>query len=186
MNNKYTEIELKFPLLNPKELIQKLNKIAKPEQQNIFQKDIYFVPAHRNFLAKKKVNEWLRIRETKDKITLNYKNWYPDGLHCKEFETKIEDITALKKIFESLDFKEIVVVEKMRNIWIYKEVEIAIDDVKGLGSFIELEAKSNLDFEEAKKLLYDILKELKAETGEQDFRGYPYRLLEKNGYKFAG
>jgi len=179
MNNEYTEVELKFPLLNAKDLIQRLNKIAKSKQQNVFQKDIYFVPAHRNFLAKEKVNEWLRIRETSDKITLNYKNWYPDGIHCKEFETKIEDVTALKKIFETLDFKEIVVVEKLRSVWTYKGVEIAIDDVKDLGSFIELEVENDLDFEEAKKLLYDILKELKAETGEQDFKGYPYLLLKK-------
>lgn len=182
--NKYVEVELKFPLLNPKELIQRLNEIAKPKQQNIFQRDTYYIPAHRNFLAKKKVNEWLRIRETKNKITLTYKNYYPDGIHCKEFETKIEDITALKNIFESLDFKEIVVVEKIRSTWIFKEVEIAIDEVKGLGFFVELESKSNLDFEDAKKLLYKILKELKAETGAQDFRGYPYMLLKKKGYKF--
>lgn len=179
MNNKQTEIELKFPLLNPEELIQRLNKIAKPEQQNLFQKDTYFVPAHRNFLAKEKVNEWLRIRETKNKITLNYKNWYPDGIHCKEFETNIEDVVALKKIFESLDFKEIVVVEKLRSIWIYKGVEIAIDEVKDLGSFIELESKIDLDFEDVKKLLYSMLEELKVEVGAQDFRGYPYMLIKK-------
>jgi len=184
MNNKYIEVELKFPLLNPEQLIQKLNKIAKSKQQKIFQKDTYYIPAHRNFLAKEKVIEWLRIRETNDKITLNYKNWYPDGLHCKEFETKIEDITALKNIFESLDFKEIVVVEKIRSTWILKEVEIAIDEVKGLGFFVELESKSNLDFEDAKKLLYKILEQLKAETGTQDFLGYPYMLLDKKGYKF--
>lgn len=181
MKNKYTEVELTFPLLNAKDLIQRLNKIAKSKQQNIFQKDIYFVPAHRNFLAKERVSEWLRIRETKDKITLNYKDWYPDGIHCKEFETKIEDVTALKKIFESLDFKEIVDVEKVRSVWTYKGVEIAIDEVKDLGLFIELEVENDLDFEDAKKLLYDILKELNAETGEQDFIGYAYRLLKKKG-----
>ena len=181
MGNKYTEIEMKFPLSNPKEMIQRLNKIAKLKLEDVFQKDTYFIPAHRNFLDKKKISEWLRIRETDGKITLNYKNWYPDGFHCDEFETIIEDVTALKKIFESLDFKEIMIVEKTRNAWIYKEVEIVIDEVKDLGFFIELEAKTNLELEKAKKLLYETLKELKAETGEQDFKGYPWRLLEKKG-----
>ncbi len=184
-DNRHVECELKFPLKNVEELVEKLNKIAKPEQQNIFQKDTYYVPAHRNFLAKKKINEWLRIRETNGGITLNYKNWYPDGIHCKEFETKIGDVNALKKIFESLNFKEIVVVEKTRSIWTYKNVEIAIDNVKDLGFFIELEAKNDFkDIDEAKKVLYDTLKELKAEIGKQDFRGYPFRILEKKGFKF--
>lgn len=184
MEKKYTEVELKFPLLNSKELVEKLNKIAKPTKQEIFQKDTYYVPAHRNFLDQKKVTEWLRIRETKNKITLNYKNWY-GKVHCDEFETIIEDIFALKKIFESLDFKEIVTVEKTRSVWLYKNVEISIDDVKGLGSHIELEASVDLDVEQAKTLLYNILKDIGAQTGEQDFRGYPHRLLEKTGYKFS-
>jgi len=181
MNNKYTEVELRFPLLNPEQLIQRLNKIAKPQKQKVFQKDIYFVPVHRNFLDREYVNEWLRIRETKNRTTLNYKNWYPDKICCDEFETEIEDIIALKKIFESLNFKEIVVVEKLRSAWIYKEVEIVIDEIKGLGFFVELESKSNLEFEEAKKLLYDVLKELEAETGLQELGGYAFLLLKKKG-----
>ena len=55
--NKYTEIEMKFPLLNPEELIQKLNKIAKIKEQNLSQKDIYYIPAHRNFITAKKIRE---------------------------------------------------------------------------------------------------------------------------------
>lgn len=179
MKNRYTEIELKFSLFNTKELIKKLNKITKPKQKNIFQKDTYYVPAHRNFLAKKKLNEWLRIRETKYKATLNYKNWYPGGFHCKEFETVVEDVNALKKILKILDFKEIVTVEKIRNAWMYKGVEIAVDKVNGLGSFIELETKININVIEAKKLVHKILKELKVKIGAQDFLGYPCRLLEK-------
>jgi adenylate cyclase class 2 len=190
INSRCVEVELKFPLKNARELIQELNKIAKLKQQNIFQKDTYYVPAHRDFLAKKYPYEWLRIRETKQSVTLNYKHWYPENskeaYHCDEFETKIEDVTALKKIFERLNFKEIITVEKTRSVWMYKNVEIAIDDVKDMGFFIELEAKNDFkDVDEAKKVLYDALKKLGAETGKQDFRGYPYRMLEKKGFRFG-
>ena len=54
--------------------------------------------------------------------------------------------------------------------------------MKELGSFIEIEAKGNFaSIEEAKKHLYEILKELSAEVGEQDFEGYPYKLMKQNG-----
>ncbi len=187
--NRHVEFELKFPLKNVEELVKKLNKIAKQRQQNAHQKDTYYVPVHRDFLAKKYPSEWLRIRETNRGVTLNYKHWYPEDekerYYCDEFETKIGDANSLKKIFESLDFKEIVIVEKTRSTWIYKNVEIAIDNVKDLGFFIELEAKNGFkDIDGVKKLLYDTLKELKAEIGEQDFRGYPYRMLEKKGFRF--
>ncbi|MDP2946613.1 MAG: CYTH domain-containing protein, partial [Nanoarchaeota archaeon] len=81
-----------------------------------------------------------------------------------------------------LNFKELISVEKNRNVWNYKDTEIAIDEVKELGSFIEIEAKGNFtNIEEVKKHLYEILKEIGAEVGEQDFEGYPYLLLKKKG-----
>jgi len=183
---KHIEVELKFPLLNPGELIEKLKLIATLQKEKVFQKDSYYIPLHRNFLDKKPVSEWLRLRETKTNFSLNYKNWHnADGektISCDEFETKIENLSAIKKMFENLNFKHIVIVEKTRDIWHYKGAEIAIDDVKDLGFFIEIEAKGDFDnIENAKKHLYEILKELCANVGEQDFEGYPYKLLKLNG-----
>jgi adenylate cyclase, class 2 len=186
MDNQHTEVELKFPLLNQKELIEKLNSIAKIVSRGEFQKDIYYTPAHRNFLAKKPISEWLRLRESKKGHSLNYKKWHNENgnksVSCDEFETKLENIGAAKQLFENLNFKELVAVEKNRSVWNYKNTEIAVDEVKELGNFIEIEARGNFaDIEEAKKHLYLILKEIWAEVGEQDFEGYPYLLLKKKG-----
>jgi len=185
-NLKNIEVELKFPLLNHKEIIEKLKSIAKLEKERDFQKDIYFNPAHRDFLSKKPVSEWLRLRESKKGFSLNYKKWHnEDGtktVSCDEFETKIENLEALKKLFGNLNFKELISVEKNRSIWNYKDTEIAIDEVKELGTFIEIEARGNFaNIEEAKKHLYEVLKELGTEVGEQDFEGYPYLLLKQKG-----
>ena len=80
-----------------------------------------------------------------------------------------------------LDFKELVVLEKSRSSWNYKNVEISVDEVTGLGYFIELEAKNFNSIEEAKEHLYNILNELNIRIGEQHFKGYPHPLLEKKG-----
>lgn len=178
---KNVEVELKFPLYNYEELMQKLNSIAEGKEE--YQKDVYYTPKHRNFLEKKTISEWLRIREESNKFILTYKNWHNDknrAVSCDEFETQVEKLSSLKKIFENLNFKEIIVVEKIRSIWEYSGVLIAIDKVKDLGYFIELEAKGDFkNIEEAKKHLYSVLEELNAEVGSQDFKGYPYLLLEK-------
>lgn len=185
-NPKHIEIELKFPLLNHKELIEKLNFIANVEREREFQKDIYFNPPHKDFSSKNPVSEWLRLRESKKGFSLNYKKWHNENgkkaISCDEFQTKIDDIKAFKKILENLKFRKLVSVEKIRNIWSYKSTEIAIDEVKYLGNFIEIEAKGNFsDIEQAKKHLYKVLQELEAKIGEQDFQGYPYLLLKKKG-----
>jgi adenylate cyclase class 2 len=179
------EIELKFPLLNCQELIKKLNLIAKFEEEGKYQKDTYYVPEHRNFLERKPVSEWLRIRESKKGSNLNYKKWHNEKdktVSCDEFEIEIADANGLKKIFQSLDFREIVVVEKTRNTWGYKDTTIAVDEVKNLGNFIEIEAKGKFpSVTSAKQHLYSVLKEIGVEVGEQDFEGYPYLLLKKKG-----
>ena len=184
------EIELKFPLKNPEKVIEFLNSNANQNKKDISQKDIYYNAPHRNFVKVKYPYEWLRIRETKKGFSLDYKHFHPENVkvtdYCDEFETKIENVESLKKIFLNLDFKELICVDKTRSTWNYKDVEIAIDEVKGLGSFIELELKKEVENpKEGKEYLYSILKELYADVGEEDLRGYPFKLLENKGYKFG-
>ncbi len=181
-----TEVELTFPLLNPTELAARLGELAKPEKRSEYQKDTYYVPSHRDFLKSRPISEWLRVRETVHGAVLNYKFWHnqrnQQAVSCDEFETAVKDVEAIKNILRRLDFREIVVVEKRRSTWMYKDVEIAIDEVTDLGSYIELEAKGQFaSVEDAKKRLYDMLKAIGARVGEQDYRGYPHLLLEKKG-----
>lgn len=190
MANKDIEIEIKFPLHNPEEVVGFLNKNAKLISKDVFQKDTYFTPVHRNFINKAYPFEWLRLRETAKGSSLDYKHFYPENAkktdYCDEFQTGVSDVDSLKKIAENLDFKEIIIVDKKRSLWLFKDVEIAIDDVKGLGSFIELEARKEYkDPKDGKRYLYELLGRLKAKVGEEDLRGYPFRVLEKQGHKFG-
>ncbi|MBS3076105.1 class IV adenylate cyclase [Candidatus Pacearchaeota archaeon] len=179
------EIELKFFLENPEKTIQALNEKAEPIKED-YQKDIYYLPVHRNFIEKKPVSEWLRIREAKNKSSINYKRWHNDkanAISCDEFETSIENIEHLKNILNRLDFKELIIVEKIRKNWKYKNTIISIDKITGLGHFIEIEIEKHEfeKIEKAKKYLYEILGELNLKLGKQDFEGYPYLLLKKKG-----
>lgn len=185
-NLKNIEVELKFPLCNHEELIKQLNSIAESKREEDQQRDTYYIPPHKNFLEKKPISEWLRIRETKNKSTINYKNWHNSedkkAVSCDEFETSLKDAAALKNIFKNLDFKEIIVVAKSRKTWIYKNTKISVDNVVGLGYFVEIETAGNFaDANEAKKHLYSILSGLNAKLGHQDFKGYPYQILKKKG-----
>lgn len=184
---KDVEIELRFPLKNPEEFINELNSKAEPDKKEIFQKDTYYVPAHRNFLDNKWPYEWLRLRETSMGASLDYKYFHRENAekaadYCDEFQTKIESADALRKIFTNLNFKEVIIVEKSRSTWNYKDVEIAVDNIKDLGFYIELELKKDFqDAKEAKQYLFSVLSELNAEVGEEDLKGYPYAILKKTG-----
>ena len=190
MTNKDIEIELKFPLLNADEVIKFLNVNGKAEKKGVYQKDTYYTPKHRDFISYEYPYEWLRLRESAKGASLDYKHFHPEGVkktdYCDEFQTEISDISSFKKILKSLDFKEIVVVEKNRDTWMYKDAEIAIDNVNNLGRFIELELKKQVEeAKEGKDYLHKLLRELNAKVGEEDLRGYPFRILEKEGYMFG-
>ena len=139
---KRIEIEAKFELLNDKQLLERLekNSEAKLVEENEIQKDTYFTPNDRNFLDKRPVSEWLRTREEKGKYSITYKNWAKeDGenakFKCREVETSVDDIDAIREIFDVLKVKELVVVEKTRTSYLYKDIIISIDTVDKLRKF---------------------------------------------------
>lgn len=182
---KNQEVEVKYPLYNKEIVLDKIKQMhLNHNVENEIQNDSYYVPAHRNFLEPDIVSEWLRIRKTNKGCTLNFKQWLPIGAqiqnYCNEYQTEVGDEFALKKIFELLDFKEIVTVNKVRNSWIYDDVEISVDEVENLGIFIELEALHRVE-EEKILLMQDkfnmVLQSIGAEVGERDHRGYPYMFI---------
>lgn len=149
------------------------------------QKDTYFVPIDDNYLEEKFPYKWLSIRERGENKILNFKHFYPEGeekhLYGKEYEVKIDNIDNLVLIFDELKIKNIVTVEKSRIIYQYEDLyEITIDNVVGLGYFMEVEALKELGTpEETKCLLIEFVKSLGIEQLNIDYRGYPFLLLNK-------
>lgn len=188
MNN--TEIEIQVNIENSKPLIDFLEKEGefKSEKHQI---DEYFSPAHRNFIGVRPVKEWLRLRDSGGKYSINYKNWYFDdegkSHHCDEYETKVEDLDQIKKILNVLNFKSIVTVDKLRKIWIYKDYEISVDSVKGLGDFVEIEyigKEEKVDPKKITKEMINFLKDIGCGKIKRNYVGYPFQLLFPEEVKY--
>lgn len=143
------------------------------------QKDTYYQPSHRKFI-KTNINEWLRIGERGNKKILNYKNWYDN--YCDEYEVEIDNLENLKKIFKVLGLEKIAVVDKLRKTYKYlNKYEVALDYVRELGYFIEIEVKKyDKEIPEEYDLLLKIAKDLHLNLDNLDKRGYPYYLINKN------
>ena len=182
------EIEIKFPLKNVEQVASFLNNSAEKKTDKATQVDTYFTPAHKNFLEPNYPFQWLRVREINEAVILNYKHFYPENEkktdYCDEFEVNMDKPT-IKNILERLEFKKLVEVKKERVSWMYKGVEVSIDRIKELGEFIELEITTHFDDPKtAKEHLYKLVEEIGAMVGEEDYRGYPFMLLKKQGYDF--
>ncbi len=182
------EVEIKLKINSfeeVKKILPKLGKLVKV----IKQVDEYYIPYHRNFFAQKPHPiEWLRIRTNPDKTIFEYDksiNKKADGEQecANEYETGISQPGEFRKILGFLNFKKVVTIEKLREYWNCGDFEIALDNVKELGLFIEVEAKGSFEnTKKAKEGCLNFLKKLGFKNCEeaQIKKGYPVLLLEKN------
>ena len=177
------EIEIQVNIENSKPLMDFLEKNSEFVSEE-HQTDEYFSPAHRNFIEDRPVKEWLRLRDSDGKYSINYKNWYFDkkgkSNHCDEYETRLENLNQVRKILGILNFRPLVRVDKLRKIWKYKDYEIAVDSVKDLGDFVEIEyigKNENIRPEIITQEMIDLLKEINCGKIKRNYVGYPFQLL---------
>lgn len=57
----------------------------------------------------------------------------------KEIETGVEDADAFSQIMESIGFKPVIPVKKTRVSLVKGNITVCVDDVAGLGGFLEVE-----------------------------------------------
>lgn len=190
MANNNQEIEIQVNIENSATLLGflKLKGVFKHEACQI---DKYFSPTENSFLATRPVSRWLRLRQTDRGCSFNYKNWYFDkegkSNYCDEFETKIEDINTTEKILEALGFNNIAIVDKLRKIWTFGDYEIAIDSVKGLGDFVEIEyigSDNKIDPKKVTDGMIKFLKEIGVGKITRNYVGYPFIMLFPDEVKY--
>lgn len=185
------EIEIQANIENVIPLSEFLENKGAFKYEN-HQIDEYFTPAHRDFVETHPVKEWLRLRNSDGKYSLNYKNWYYDEngksmSYCEEREIKIDDIFKLKDILDFLNFKSLVVVDKIRKVRKFKDYEIAVDKVEDLGDFVEIEYIGSANGAEPTQIIAEMkafLKNLNCGKIILNTVGYPYQLLFPSKVKY--
>ncbi|MGP8323574.1 MAG: class IV adenylate cyclase [Methanosarcinaceae archaeon] len=125
----------------------------------------------------------LRVRDSDGKYRLTYKGPKKDDVTTsrEEIEIGIESASEMIKILGELGFYEIGKVKKLRKTYLLEDLVITLDDVMGLGEFIEVEGKASNDreFKEKKDEIFKLLKKLGLSTDEISKRSYIEMLLGK-------
>ena len=180
-NMENLEIEIKLSITGEQFVILK----EKFESENLIcsikeQKDIYFSHSDGNY----KTDENLRIRVEQSKKSLNYKKIFFSenelDTHIKEYGTEIGDVAQMIQILKSLNICEVLTIHKFRYKYFYKNrFEISLDQVTGLGCFIEIEAIDSESIQHSNQSLIDILKELNLDTNQRNTNGYANLMYER-------
>lgn len=145
------------------------------------QHDTYFSKTN-GFLSEKYPFEWLSIRRRNGVAKVCYKHFFPEGAekhtHCNEIEVQIDSDESMSQLLRSLGYDAIVDVNKVREIFTYRNTCIGLDRVGSLGTFVEVEAIERIDVQRAIDAISEVVEELGLNRANKDHRGYPYRLLE--------
>lgn len=147
-----------------------LNKICDEYKGIIKQKDIYY--KFKNGLLKLRIenNSYSLIKYLRDEDKKRWSNYELLELKGKNPEKYLNDI-----------FEVDIVVKKVRKVYLYKNTRVHLDDVKGLGKFLELETLLIKDRNDATKRFNEI-KELLHLTDCIEIRKSYKNLLQEKWY----
>jgi predicted adenylyl cyclase CyaB len=177
------EIKLKVNEASARALKIRLEKGGAAETHQV---DTYFDNRHDSFLNFSPLREWLSVRRRGDRALINHKLFHfgNDGhaTHCDEVDLPVDSAEMATKLLEALGFEKLITVDKRRiEGSLGKNYLVSVDEVLGLGHFVEIEATQNLGSVNAtRSALRDFaVEDLGLSLDVIDHKGYPHLLIEK-------
>lgn len=175
------EVEIRFVVKEPEQCRLRLREVSRLVGTKD-QVDEYFEHPCRTFIGKN-FKEYLRVRTTDGKASLEYHQCIIEEnrkSHTIEKESEIRDPATIKQILLDLGFKTSVIIKKRRETFETDKFIICLDEVKGLGNFLEIEAKKLFgSIEETKKECEKFAKILNPTLEKPPEGGYPDLLARK-------
>jgi adenylate cyclase, class 2 len=144
------EVEQKFAVTDLADLRDRLRKAGVQWQGQVCQADHYFAHPARDFAQ---TDEALRIRQSDTRTFVTYKGPKIDATTKtrREIELPLPDGQTVaddwQRLLDALGFTPVACVRKRRHkgtlVWQQAAIDIALDDVDGVGQFVELEREAD-------------------------------------------
>ena len=168
------EIEVKARVADLTELTRKLEALGISLSEPIIQNDETFTDEnygdYDKFQPGKNV---LRIRENNGKFIFTLKQPQSNELDCLEREIEITDPKEFREALLLMGYKPAVEIHKVRRKAKYKDYEICLDEVKGLGSFAEVEKiTDDENADEVQNELFEFLESFGVKREDRVTNGY--------------
>ena len=149
------EVEIKFKV--DESIRERIRKIAKFVCEKV-ETDLYFNSPIKDF---KKTDEALRVRIDSEGVKITYKGPKIDKetKTREEIEIKVDSYEKAVELLKKLGFTPFKKIVKKREIYKLEDVIICLDNVEELGTFLEIEVKSD-QIDHAKEKIFNIARRL--------------------------
>lgn len=174
------EVEVKCRVANVESITKLLHNHGIVLSDPVTQDDEIFIPKGQTLPAGPGINV-LRIRTQGNKTLLTLKYVVSDSLDKAEHELEISDATVMRQIIVDLGFFEAARVRKTRQkAQLGEAVELCLDTVEQLGTFIEVEKLVSGDnVTGVQEELLQILADLGIDTSQRVRVGYDILLIQE-------
>jgi len=160
------EVESKFKSPGNEKIEKALAHLGAKKIASVDMEDVYFTHPSRDF---GKSDEALRLRKIDGSAELTYKGprMYLESTKSREEITlKTDSPLTAQRIIERLGFKEFCTIRKSRSSYILDKLRVDVDNVEGLGEYVELEVLTESP-ERAEQLVELARKELALDRPEK-------------------
>lgn len=128
----------------------------------------------------------LRQKDNEAFITHKYDNFDGNGIwvYSNEIETRVYEVKALTEILKALHFENLITIDNHRLFYESTNYEIVLEDVVQLGTFVEIEYKSDVEINEneiddIRERMRTIIANIGLFVGEELNAGKPELMLKK-------
>ncbi len=166
------EVEQKFRRDLDDNLVARLEALGAERGATLQQVDVYYAHPSRDFAQ---TDEALRIRRVDGQNVVTYKGPKIDSTTKtrQEIELAVADGDQCDQLLQAVGFRPVAEIAKVRQIYCLTcdefAVEVALDEIEGVGSFVELEIvvddESQLDA--ARRRLADLANRLQLSNIER-------------------
>jgi len=175
------EIELKVRVTDLPAVRERLLILHAEPEGRVHERDLYLNAPHRDFGG---TDEALRIRNANGRFTVTYKGPKKQDYHLKareEYNCGVESGEMIGCIFSSLGFRPVAEVRKWREYYRFRDATVCLDQVEGLGDFVEIELADPAAVKEPARHVARLAGEIGV-TGEPILSSY-LELLLSTGYE---
>jgi adenylate cyclase class 2 len=181
------EVERKYRVADLPALLARLAELGAKPGEAESQADCYYAHPSRDFAA---TDEALRLRRAGETNRITYKGPKVDSQSKTRRELELDlppgdgALAEFGQLLAALGFRPVATVRKRRRkaalAWQGQDVEVSLDEVERVGSFVELElGADDAGLPRAERLLASLGEKLQLDGGER--RSYLELLLEAKG-----
>lgn len=133
------EIEVKYHVQDAETLLLALKSRGIELSEPVHQDDQAYAPEGWSYGDNKLGVSFVRLRTVDGRHTFTLKRPAENALSCDEYETAVADRDQMHRAILAMGFYPTVRIAKTRRTAALNDLSLCVDDVDGLGTFLELE-----------------------------------------------